>query len=198
MTSGLMLMTSRSWCGVMVGTLLALAPAASSAATITVSIGSFTWDQFLGDSFSLQNSSALFADVASDFTDVSLVLTPDYDLDADGIPDAPFNDFPAVIGSTPDGNSFNQTYDGPFTSVRLQFRFVPAGLPELRFDQSFGSPNDPFFTSPLIDYSYVVDDPDPEPEPAPVPEPSTLLLLGTALGAAAVRHRRWGRAAETR
>jgi hypothetical protein len=171
----------------MIAALVTLSPVSSAAATITVSIGSFTWDQFLGERFTLQNDSASFIGLASDFTDVSVVLIPDYDLDGVAGPDDPISDFDATVGSLADGNSFTQTYDGPFTSVRLQFRFTPAGLPELVFDRSFDSPDDPFFSSPFINYSYDVTGSDPGGEP--VPEPSTLLLLGSALAVAALKKR---------
>lgn len=185
----LMPMTSKRWCGAIFGILFALSPVASSAKTITVSIGSFTWDQFLGERFSLQNDSASFAGLAADFTEVSVVLTPDYDLDADGFPDAALSDFGPTLGTTPIDNSFTQTYDGPFSTVRLQFRFAPSGLPELAFDRSFSGPEDPFFNRPFIDYSYIVEEPNPGQDPEPVPEPSTLLLLGSALALGAVKNR---------
>lgn len=180
-------MTLKPWCGAIVGALLTLSPAAASAATITVSVGSFTWDQFLGETFKLQNDSASFDGLAGNFTDVSLVLTPDYDRDDIVGPDDPVSDFETSLGSLPGGNSFSQTYDGPFATVRLQFRFTPTGLPELAFDRSFDSPEDPFFSSPFINYTYEVADPGPGEEPAPVPEPSTLFLLGSALAVAVVK-----------
>lgn len=179
-------MTSKRWCGAIFGTLLALAPVASSAAPITVSIGSFRWEQsFFGESFTLTNDSALFSGLAGDFTDVSLLLTADYDFD--GIPDAPFSDFPTTLGSVPVGNSYGQDYEGPLFSVRLQFSYAPTGLPALVFDQSFAGPDDPFFARPFIDYTYDVVDPDPDPNPAPVPEPSSLVLLSLGLGGAVAK-----------
>lgn len=184
--------TSKQLYGAIFGTLLAFAPVASSAAPITASIGSFRWEQsFFGENFALTNDSALFSGLDGDFTDVLLLLTADYDFD--GIPDADVSDFPTTLGFVSVGNSYSQDYAASISSVHLQFRYAPTGLPELMFDRTFGSPDDPFFASPFIDYTYDLGDPDPDPNPAPVPEPSSLVLLALGLGGAMAKKGRMRR-----
>lgn len=176
---------SRNWSVPLAALVFALLPLRASAAVATVSIGTFEWSQFFfSDDFRLENISSA-AGLSADFTDVSLIVTTDYD--GDGIPDVaavdafPPGGFSTTLAPTVPDNSFLSSLDSPVLSALLSFRFAPVGLPELVFSQTFATPDVIF-----IDYSYEV----PEPEPSPVPEPATLILLSVGLGAALLAKRK--------
>jgi hypothetical protein len=174
----------KKWSVPIVAIVFALFPIHATAAVVTATIGAFEWNQFFfSDDFALENLSSS-AGIASDFTDISLLVAGDED--GDGIPDAAFDvfelpGFSTILGPTVGGNSVFAPLDGPILSASLSFRFAPVGLPELVFSQTFAGPDLVF-----IDYSYEV----PDPEPAPVPEPGSLILLGVGVGAALIAKRR--------
>lgn len=174
----------RKWSVLLAAIAFALVPLHASAAVITTTIGTFEWSQFFfSDDFALENISSS-AGIAADFTDMSLVVTPDQD--GDGTPEDTFDvfelpGFSTILGSSAVGNSVFASLAGPILSASLSFRFAPDGLPELVFSQTFAAPDLVF-----INYSYEV----PEPGPEPVPEPGSLILLSVGLGAALLARRK--------